>query len=97
MYTNPLRLMKLNANTLNGENELGRVPKNIKLPEIKGIQKMINRLHKEVFAYFQEGWTNSFTETTNSLIRKIVRDGNGYGFEVLRGKILYSPLKVISQ
>lgn len=70
------------------ENELGRV-KDVKLPEIKGIQRMINRLHKEVFAYFQEGWTNSFTETTNSLIRKIVRDGNGYGFEVLRGKILY--------
>lgn len=70
------------------ENELDKV-KEVKLPEVKGIKRMINRIRKEVFAYFEEGWTNSFTETTNSLIRKIVRDGNGYGFEVLRGKILY--------
>jgi hypothetical protein len=63
------------------------IPKDAK--EVKGIQKMINKLKKEIFAYFDGGWTNAFTECTNNLIRRIIRDGNGYSYEVLRAKVLY--------
>jgi transposase len=59
------------------------------IKEVVGIQKMINKLKKEIFAYFDGRWTNAYTECANSLIRRIIRDGNGYGFEVLRAKILY--------
>lgn len=59
------------------------------MKEVKGIQKMINRLKDQVFAYFDGRHTNAYTEGSNSLIRRIERDGNGYSFEVLRGKILY--------
>ena len=59
------------------------------IKEVKGIQKMINKLRKEIFAYFDGRWTNAYTECANSLIRRIIRDGNGYSFEVLRAKILF--------
>ncbi|MCD3321618.1 ISL3 family transposase [Clostridium botulinum D/C] len=59
------------------------------IKEVKGIQKMINKLRKEIFAYFDGRWTNAYTECANSLIRRIIRDGNGYSFDVLRAKILY--------
>ncbi len=46
---------------------------------------------KEIFAYFdcQPRLTNAFTESLNSLIRHINRNGRGYSFDVLRAKILY--------
>ena len=62
------------------------------IKEIVGVQKMINKLRKEIFAYFDGRWTNAYTECANSLIRRIVRDGNGYSYEVLRAKILYGTL-----
>ena len=62
------------------------------IKEIVGVQKMINKLRKEIFAYFDGRWTNAYTECANSLIRRIVRDGNGYSYEVLRAKILFGTL-----
>jgi transposase len=59
------------------------------LKEMIGIQKMINRLKKEVFAYFDDGKTNAFTERFNRDIKDKVRIGNGYRFETLRAKVLY--------
>lgn len=35
--------------------------------------------------------TNAYTESLNSLIRLVSRNGRGYSFDVLRAKILYSP------
>lgn len=68
------------------------VTANKDIKEVVGIQKMINKLRKEIFAYFDGRWTNAYTECANSLIRRIVRDGNGYSYEVLRAKILYGTL-----
>jgi transposase len=63
------------------------IPKDAK--EMKGIQRMINRIKQEVFAYFDGRWTNAFTESFNNIIKRIVRLGNGYSYDVLRAKIIY--------
>ena len=34
-------------------------------------------------------WLNGVTETINGCIKAIARDGKGYSFEILRGKVLY--------
>lgn len=43
-----------------------------------------------IFAYFDTGLTNAYTEAMNGLIRVIDRAGRGYSFEALRAKILFS-------
>lgn len=63
------------------------IPKDAK--EMKSIQRMINRIKQEVFAYFDGKWTNAFTESFNNIIKRIVRLGNGYSYDVLRAKIIY--------
>ncbi|MDT0160457.1 MULTISPECIES: ISL3 family transposase [unclassified Bacillus (in: firmicutes)] len=63
------------------------IPKDAK--EMKVIQKMINRLRKEVFAYFDGRVTNAYTESFNNVIKRIVRLGVGYSFDVLRAKVLF--------
>ncbi|MGM0807546.1 MAG: ISL3 family transposase [Bacillota bacterium] len=57
--------------------------------EMKGIQRMINRIRTEVFAYFDGRYTNAYTESFNNVIKRIVRLGVGYSYEVLRAKILF--------
>jgi len=59
------------------------------VPEMVGIQKMINRMRKEVFAFFDGRYTNAYAESFNSIVKEIVRVGKGYRFESLRGKVLY--------
>ena len=34
-------------------------------------------------------WLNGVTEAINGCIKAIARDGKGYSFEILRGKVLY--------
>ncbi|USL89301.1 transposase [Bacillus phage vB_BceH_LY2] len=63
------------------------IPKDAK--EMKGIQRMINRLKNEVFAYFDGNFTNAYTESINNVIKRAVRLGVGYSFEVLRAKVLF--------
>lgn len=46
--------------------------------------------HDEIFAYFDHPITNAYTESLNSLIRVINRNGRGYSFEALRAKVLYT-------
>lgn len=70
------------------------IEQNKDIKEIVGIQSMINKMRKEVFAYFDGGYSNAYTECANSLIRRIVRDGNGYSMEVLRAKVLFGNLGV---
>jgi len=57
--------------------------------EMKRIQRMINRIRPEVFAYFDGRYTNAYTESFNNVIKRIVRLGVGYSYEVLRAKILF--------
>lgn len=57
--------------------------------EMKSIQRMINRIRKEVFAYFDGRVTNAYTESFNNVIKRIVRLGVGYSYDVLRAKILF--------
>lgn len=63
------------------------IPKDAK--EMKEIQRMINRLKNEIFAFFDGRWTNGFTESFNNIIKRAVRLGNGYSYEVLRAKVLF--------
>lgn len=63
----------------------------------KAMQKLVNDLKKEVFAYFDGHWTNAYTESFNNVIRRIVRLGNGYNPETLRAKILYGCDRVDSK
>lgn len=44
----------------------------------------------EIFNYFDLGLTNAYTESLNSIIRKIDQSGRGYSFEVLRAKLLFN-------
>lgn len=48
--------------------------------------------HTEILNYFRHGMviTNAITESLNRQIRDINRDGRGYTFDVLRGKMLFS-------
>lgn len=45
---------------------------------------------KQILAYFENPITNAFTESFNSKIRKAYQEANGYSFEVLRAKVLYT-------
>lgn len=56
---------------------------------MKGIQRMINRLKNEVFAFFDGNYTNAYTESFNNVIKLIVRLVVGYSFDVLRVKVLF--------
>jgi len=43
-----------------------------------------------IFAYFDTGLTNAYTEALNGLVKVINRTGRGYSFEAIRAKILFS-------
>jgi len=47
---------------------------------------------KQILAYFECPITNAFTASFNSKIRKAYQEGNGYSFEVLRAKVLFSDM-----
>jgi hypothetical protein len=49
----------------------------------------VNRRREEVFSYFDHRLTNAAAECMNRLIKDINREGRGYRFETLRGKVLY--------
>ncbi|ATN94326.1 ISL3 family transposase [Lysinibacillus phage vB_LspM-01] len=44
----------------------------------------------EILNYFDLGLTNAYTESLNSIIRKIDQSGRGYSFDVLRAKLLFN-------
>jgi len=48
-----------------------------------------NRWHEEIFGYFEHDITNAFTENRNQIAKTFQREGRGYSFEVLRGKVIY--------
>ncbi|WP_223869160.1 transposase [Candidatus Enterovibrio escicola] len=52
--------------------------------------KAMGNWHNEVFAYFDHPITNAYTESLNNLIRVMNRTGQGYSFEALRAKMLFT-------
>lgn len=44
---------------------------------------------REIFAYFDTGLTNAYTEAMNGVLKGITAAGRGYSFEVLRAKVLF--------
>jgi transposase len=71
------------------ECEVDETAKRIKIPEIQGVQRMINKMKHQVFNYFDSRYTNGFTERFNRDVKDMIRDGNGYEFDTLRAKVLY--------
>ncbi len=59
-------------------------------PHFKPIVTAFENWGEEIFAYFDHPITNAYTESLNSLIRVINRNGRGYSFEALRAKVLYT-------
>jgi len=54
------------------------------------LTRAMENWHTEIFNYFDDRFTNAFTERLNSKIRDMYRSGNGYSFEVLRAKMLFT-------
>lgn len=67
-----------------------QIPEDKKFNPFRSVADTVNNWRTEIFNYFEEPITNAVTETMNGIIKKINRDGNGYSYEVLRAKALYS-------
>ncbi len=57
-------------------------------PAFSDLKKAMANWHTEIFNYFEHRITNAYTESFNSIARKMDRMGRGYSFEVLRAKLL---------
>lgn len=57
--------------------------------EFKDIRKTFNNHKKNIFNYFENPYTNAYTESVNNIIKQVEKNGKGYSFEVLRAKVLY--------
>lgn len=57
--------------------------------EFKDIRKTFNNNKLEIFNYFDNQYTNAYTESINNVIKQVEKNGKGYSFEVLRAKVLY--------
>lgn len=56
----------------------------------KDIQSAFSNWGDEIFNYFDNRVTNAYTESLNSIIRKLDQSGRGYSFDVLRAKLLFN-------
>lgn len=65
------------------------IPKGKEFAEFRKLMKTYNACKKEIFNYFNERYTNAYTESINNQIKKVEKSGAGYSFEVLRGKCLF--------
>jgi transposase len=66
---------------------LAAIPESVR-ERFKSIATSVKNWRKEIFAYFNDAVTNAYTEGMNRIIRDIHRDGRGYSFDVIRGKVL---------
>ena len=71
------------------KDELNKAPLLVK-ESFKEIPKAFTNWGNEIFNYFTNGLTNAYTESLNSIIRKLDQSGRGYSFEVLRAKLLFN-------
>jgi transposase len=56
----------------------------------KDIFTAFSNWSNEIFTYWDYKFTNAFTEGLNSVIRRVYDSGEGYSFEVLRFKLLFT-------
>lgn len=63
-------------------------------PFFKVITTAVGNWHKEIFAYFDNGATNAYTECLNGIVKHMNRAGRGYSFDVIRSKIIYADVEV---
>jgi transposase len=45
-----------------------------------------------IFNYFDVRTTNAYTESVNSMLKQIYRNGRGYSFKAIRAKVLYGKI-----
>jgi len=57
--------------------------------DFEALIRIVENFRPEILAYFDNPFTNGFTEGVNAAIRQIDRQGRGYSFEVLRARLLY--------
>lgn len=57
--------------------------------EFRDLQKTFNNCKQEIFNYFDQPYTNAYTESFNNIIKTVEKAGKGYSFDVLRAKVLY--------
>lgn len=53
------------------------------------LTNMIENWYEPIFNYFDLRYTNAFTESCNSIIKRMQSEGRGYEFETLRSKMLF--------
>lgn len=54
--------------------------------------RIIEMWYQEIFNYFDYRLTNAYTESVNYKIDTLARLGNGYAFETIRAKLLYTHI-----
>lgn len=59
------------------------------IPQFYETVSTIDNWYEEIFNYFDNPFTNAFTESINNLIKEIEKKGKGYIFDILRAKILF--------
>jgi transposase len=52
--------------------------------------RAMDNWHDEIFAYFDTGITNAYTEAINGVIKHVNRAGRGYSFPAIRAKLLFN-------
>ena len=70
-------------------NEWVKAVENSEIILFTELTQTVNNWHSEIFNYFDNKVTNAFTESLNGIIRFAHRQGRGYSFKILRGKILF--------
>ena len=58
--------------------------------QFRELTKMVENWQEEIFNYFDERVTNSFTECANGLAKITNRTGRGHSFAVIRFKVLFA-------
>ncbi len=62
-------------------------------PYFEPLTRAVENWHREIFSYFDlqpNPITNAYTEALNNLIKLANKNGRGYGFDVLRAKVLFT-------
>lgn len=62
--------------------------------DFKPLVTIFKEWRKEIMNYFDHRVTNAYTEALNGVVKVANRQGRGYGFEILRAKVLFSKYHV---
>lgn len=61
------------------------------IAEFREIARMIDKRRETVFAYFDQPFTNAYTEAANGLVKITNRAGRGYRFKAIRARAVSMP------